>query len=168
MREQKHRGQDDGAEGIDMFQRIERDPAQLPGSVVAQPVRDKAVRGLMEGDGDDAAAARFAGVDRVGCFAYSPVEGASANDLPGAVPDAVKEERRARLMALQASISESKLKAKLKRKVEVLIDAPGVGRSKADAPEIDGVVHFEGGKSGEFGEVWIDRADEHDLYGRLQ
>jgi len=107
-------------------------------------------------------------LDRVGCFAYSPVEGAAANDLPGAVPNTVKEERRARLMALQASISKSRLKAKLKRKIEVLIDAPGVGRSKADAPEIDGVVHFEGGKSGEFAEVLIDRADEHDLYGRLQ
>jgi len=113
-------------------------------------------------------------LDRVGCFAYSPVEGAAANALPGAVPDTVKEERRARLMALQASISKSKLKAKLKRRIEVLIDAPGVGRSKADAPEIDGVVHFEvdgegtGGKVGEFAEVWIDRADEHDLYGKLQ
>jgi ribosomal protein S12 methylthiotransferase len=107
-------------------------------------------------------------LDRVGCFAYSPVEGAAANDLPGAVPDKVRQERRARLMALQASISKAKLKAKVKRKIEVLVDEPGVGRSKADAPEIDGLVRFKGGKSGEFAEVLIDRADEHDLYGRMQ
>jgi ribosomal protein S12 methylthiotransferase len=107
-------------------------------------------------------------LDRVGCFAYSPVDGAAANDLAGAVADEVKEERRARLMALQASISKAKLKAKVKRKIEVLIDEPGVGRSQADAPEIDGVVRFAGGKSGEFADVLIDRADEHDLYGRLQ
>jgi ribosomal protein S12 methylthiotransferase len=107
-------------------------------------------------------------LDRVGCFAYSPVDGAAANDLPGAVPDEAKEERRARLMSLQASISRTKLKAKVKRKIEVLIDEPGIGRSKADAPEIDGVVRFKGGKSGELAEVLIDRADEHDLYGRLQ
>ena len=113
-------------------------------------------------------------LDRVGCFAYSPVEGAAANDLPGAVPDKVREERRARLMALQASISRAKLKAKVMRKIEVLVDEPGVGRSKADAPEIDGVVRYEvdgegkGGRVGEFAEVLIDRADEHDLYGRLQ
>jgi ribosomal protein S12 methylthiotransferase len=96
------------------------------------------------------------------------VEGAAANDLPGAVPDKVRQERRARLMALQASISKAKLKAKVKRKIEVLVDEPGVGRSKADAPEIDGLVRFKGGKSGEFAEVLIDRADEHDLYGRMQ
>jgi ribosomal protein S12 methylthiotransferase len=107
-------------------------------------------------------------LDRVGCFAYSPVEGAAANDLPGAVADELKEERRARLMRLQASISKAKLKAKLKRKIAVLIDEPGVGRSKADAPEIDGVVRFKGGRAGEFAQVLIDRADEHDLYGRLQ
>jgi ribosomal protein S12 methylthiotransferase len=107
-------------------------------------------------------------LDRVGCFAYSPVEGAAANDLPGAVADELKEERRARLMRLQASISKAKLKAKLKRKIAVLIDEPGVGRSKADAPEIDGVVRFKGGRAGELAQVLIDRADEHDLYGRLQ
>jgi ribosomal protein S12 methylthiotransferase len=107
-------------------------------------------------------------LERVGCFAYSPVEGAAANRLSGAVPDEVKEERRERLMALQASISEAKLKAKVKRKIEVLIDQPGIGRSKADAPEIDGVVRFKGGRAGEFARVLIDRADEHDLYGRLQ
>jgi ribosomal protein S12 methylthiotransferase len=107
-------------------------------------------------------------LDRVGCFAYSPVDGAAANELPGAMPDEVKEERRARFMAVQQDISEEKLKRKVGRRVKVLIDEPGVGRSSADAPEIDGVVRFKGGKAGEFRDVLIDRADEHDLYGRLQ
>jgi ribosomal protein S12 methylthiotransferase len=107
-------------------------------------------------------------LDRVGCFAYSPVEGAAANDLPDAVPDEVRQERCARLMLLQERISAEKLKAKLSKTIEVLIDEPGVGRSKGDAPEIDGVVRFKGGRAGEFGKVLIERADEHDLYGRLQ
>jgi ribosomal protein S12 methylthiotransferase len=107
-------------------------------------------------------------LDRVGCFAYSPVEGAAANALPDAVPEAVKEERRARFMALQARISAEKLKAKIGRTLKVLVDEPGVGRSSADAPEIDGVVKFRGGKAGEFTNVLIERADAHDLFGRLQ
>jgi ribosomal protein S12 methylthiotransferase len=107
-------------------------------------------------------------LDRVGCFAYSPVDGAAANDLPGAVPEAVKEGRRARFMDKQAAISLTKLKKRVGKTLTVLVDEPGVGRSQAEAPEIDGVVRFEGGKSGEFAEVLIDRADEHDLYGRLQ
>ncbi|HEV8109202.1 MAG TPA: 30S ribosomal protein S12 methylthiotransferase RimO [Burkholderiales bacterium] len=113
-------------------------------------------------------------LDRVGCFAYSPVEGAAANDLPGAVPDELKEERRARFMQAQAGISLTKLKARIGKTLTVLVDEPGVGRSKADAPEIDGVVRYDmdgkrtGGKVGEFAEILIDRADEHDLYGRLQ
>jgi ribosomal protein S12 methylthiotransferase len=105
-------------------------------------------------------------LDRVGCFAYSPVEGAAANELPDPVPEAVKEERRARFMAVQAKISAAKLKSKIGTTVEVLIDEPGLGRSKADAPEIDGVVKFNGGKPGELAEVRIERADEHDLHGR--
>ena len=105
-------------------------------------------------------------LDRVGCFAYSPVEGAAANELPDPVPEAVKEERRARFMAAQAKISAGKLKAKLGKTLQVLIDEPGVGRSKADAPEIDGVVRFQGGKPGDFADVLIERSDEHDLYGR--
>ena len=105
-------------------------------------------------------------LDRVGCFAYSPVEGAAANQLSNPVPEEVKEERRARLMALQARISAARLKAKTGKKLAVLIDAPGVGRSKADAPEIDGVVKFQGGKAGDVAEVLIERSDEHDLYGR--
>jgi len=105
-------------------------------------------------------------LDRVGCFAYSPVEGAAANDLPDAVPEAVKQSRRERFMKLQAKISAEKLKAKVGQKLKVLIDAPGAGRSMADAPEIDGVVRFSGGQAGEFAEVLIDRADQHDLHGR--
>jgi ribosomal protein S12 methylthiotransferase len=107
-------------------------------------------------------------LDRVGCFAYSPVEGAAANALPGPVPDEVKEERRARLMALQERISREKLKRRIGQTIEVLIDEPGVGRSKGDAPQIDGVVRFKGGKPGDYGRVRIDRAEAHDLHGRLQ
>ena len=105
-------------------------------------------------------------LDRVGCFEYSPVEGAAANELPGALPDAVKRERRERFMKAQEAISRGKLKAKLGKTLTVLVDAPGVGRSAADAPEIDGVVRFRGGEPGEFIEVRIDRADAHDLHGR--
>jgi ribosomal protein S12 methylthiotransferase len=107
-------------------------------------------------------------LDRVGCFAYSPVEGAAANALPNPVPDEQKEERRARLMKLQEKISRTKLKRKLGETIDVLVDEPGLGRSKGDAPEIDGVVRFKGGKSGQFVKVRIDRADAHDLYGTLQ
>ena len=107
-------------------------------------------------------------LDRVGCFAYSPVEGAAANDLPDPVPDELREERRARFMKVQENISRQRLQRKVGKRIQVLVDEPGVGRSKADAPEIDGVVRFKGGKSGEFAHVLIDRADEHDLYGRLQ
>jgi ribosomal protein S12 methylthiotransferase len=107
-------------------------------------------------------------LDRVGCFAYSPVDGAAANALPGAVPDEVKEERRARLMKVQEKISRERLSRKIGCMIDVLIDEPGVGRSNGDAPEIDGVVRFKGGKSGEFARVRVDRADEHDLHGKLQ
>jgi ribosomal protein S12 methylthiotransferase len=107
-------------------------------------------------------------LDRVGCFAYSPVEGAAANALPDPVPEALKEERRARLMQLQAGISAERLERKVGKALTVLVDEAGVGRSSADAPEIDGVVRFRGGKAGEFRQVSIERADEHDLYGRLK
>jgi ribosomal protein S12 methylthiotransferase len=106
-------------------------------------------------------------LDRVGCFAYSPVDGAEANALSGPVPDEVKEARRARFMQVQEAISERKLKSKVGKSVQVLVDAPGVGRSAADAPEIDGTVRFKGGKSGEFRQVTIERASAHDLHGRL-
>ncbi|HZS70040.1 MAG TPA: 30S ribosomal protein S12 methylthiotransferase RimO, partial [Burkholderiales bacterium] len=107
-------------------------------------------------------------LDRVGCFAYSPVDGAAANALPDPVPAPVKEERRRRFMQTQARISAAKLKAKVGRRLRVLIDEPGVGRTMGDAPEIDGVVHLKGGNSGDFADVLIERADEHDLFGRLQ
>jgi ribosomal protein S12 methylthiotransferase len=106
-------------------------------------------------------------LDRVGCFAYSPVEGAAANALPDPLPDAVKEERRKRFMQVQQGISARKLKAKVGRRLEVLVDAPGVGRTAGDAPEIDGTVRFKGGNAGEFAQVLIERASAHDLHGRL-
>ncbi|HEX7811335.1 MAG TPA: 30S ribosomal protein S12 methylthiotransferase RimO [Burkholderiales bacterium] len=111
-------------------------------------------------------------LDRVGCFAYSPVEGATANALPDPVPDAVREERRARFMATQEKISASRLQEKVGRTLDVLVDATGddeaQGRSSADAPEIDGVVyvHKAGNlKPGDFARVRITRADAHDLHG---
>jgi ribosomal protein S12 methylthiotransferase len=108
-------------------------------------------------------------LDRVGCFAYSPVEGAAANALPDAVPSEVREERRGRLMQVQAAISAARLKAKIGRTMKVLVDEPGLGRSSADAPEIDGVVRFKGrARVGEFAALLIERAGEHDLHGRLQ
>jgi len=111
-------------------------------------------------------------LDRVGCFAYSPVEGAKANELPGALPAEVREERRERFMLKQAAISAARLKAKVGRTVRVLVDAPGVGRTAADAPEIDGVVKFKerkgapAARAGEFIDVLVDKSDAHDLFGR--
>jgi ribosomal protein S12 methylthiotransferase len=113
-------------------------------------------------------------LDRVGAFAYSPVEGASANDLPGAVPEEVKQERLARFMALQAEISADKLERKVGTVQTVIIDEIdgelAIGRSKADAPEIDGLVQIQDGaaaglKPGDFCEVRIMGSDEHDLFG---
>jgi ribosomal protein S12 methylthiotransferase len=107
-------------------------------------------------------------LDRVGCFAYSPVDGAAANALPDPVPAPLREERRARFMQKQAAISAEKLKAKVGRRLQVLADSPAIARTQGDAPEIDGVVHVKGGKlkPGEFAEVIIERSDEHDLHGR--
>jgi ribosomal protein S12 methylthiotransferase len=107
-------------------------------------------------------------LDRVGCFVYSAVQGAAANALPDPVAEELKEERRARLMAEQERISLIKLKSRVGQRLTVLVDRPGRGRSRAEAPEIDGVVHFRGGKAGEFRNVLIERADAHDLFGRLQ
>jgi ribosomal protein S12 methylthiotransferase len=109
-------------------------------------------------------------LDRVGCFAYSPVDGAKANELPDAVPEEVREERKKRFMQVQAGISRDKLKSKVGKQVKVIVDRPGVGRSSADAPEIDGLVYIEKShklKVGSFVDVRIERADEHDLHGRL-
>jgi len=111
-------------------------------------------------------------LDRVGCFAYSPVEGAAANALPGAVPEEVKEERRARFMKLQEKISAARLQRRVGQTLPVLVDRVEGGvaaaRSSADAPEIDGTVHVtvgSGVKPGDFIQARVTRADVHDLFG---
>ncbi len=111
-------------------------------------------------------------LDRVGAFRFEPVEGAAANDLPGAVPEEVKEERYARVMEKTAAISAAKLAAKVGRTLEVIIDEVGdegaTGRSQADAPEIDGQVFLRDAahlNQGDIVRVIIEDADEHDLYG---
>jgi ribosomal protein S12 methylthiotransferase len=113
-------------------------------------------------------------LDRVGCFAYSPVDGAAANALPDPVPQEVREERRARFMTIQEKISACRLQQKIGRTLAVLIDESGargaVGRSSADAPEIDGVVHIKKAKGlnpGDFVQVRVTRSDAHDLYGEI-
>ena len=116
---------------------------------------------------------REAQLDRVGCFTYSPVEGAVANELPDPVPDAVKEERKERFMAVQAEISAARLAARVGQRLQVLVDeideeGTAVCRSYADAPEIDGLVFVEdaaGLAVGDFVEVEIVDASEHDLWG---
>ncbi|HEX4985699.1 MAG TPA: 30S ribosomal protein S12 methylthiotransferase RimO [Burkholderiales bacterium] len=111
-------------------------------------------------------------LDRVGCFAYSPVEGAAANALPDPVPDEVREERRARFMGVQEKISARRLQRRVGTTMTVLVDeidgAGAIGRSSADAPEIDGVVRIRragGVRPGDFVDVRITRADAHDLHG---
>lgn len=112
-------------------------------------------------------------LDRVGAFRFEPVEGAPANDLPGAVPEEVKEERYARIMEKTAAISAAKLQTKIGRTLEVIIDEVGAeggatGRSQADAPEIDGEVFLRDAghlEQGDIVRVAIEDADEHDLYG---
>ena len=120
-------------------------------------------------------------IDRAGCFAYSPVEGASANDIPGALPDEVREERRARFMAVAEQVSAAKLQARVGQTMQVLVDAApalgrkgGVGRSYADAPEIDGTVKIlppekasKTMKVGDFVRARIVAADGHDLVASL-
>ncbi|MCI4567279.1 30S ribosomal protein S12 methylthiotransferase RimO [Lysobacter sp. CFH 32150] len=115
-------------------------------------------------------------LDRVGAFAYSPVDGAKANDLPDPLPEAVKQERLARFMERQAEISTAKLEAKVGTVQRCLVDAIdgdlAIARSMADAPEIDGLVQIQNGfeaglKPGEFVDVEILGSDEHDLYGEV-
>jgi len=114
-------------------------------------------------------------LDRVGCFTYSPVEGAVANALPDPVPEAVKQERQARLMALQADISAARLRRRVGQTLTVLVDEIGadgqaIARSMADAPEIDGRVYVAadaGLRVGEFARVRVTRADAHDLWAEL-
>ncbi|MET4160724.1 ribosomal protein S12 methylthiotransferase [Marinobacterium sp. MBR-111] len=111
-------------------------------------------------------------LDRVGCFTYSPVEGATANAIHPAVPEEVKEERLARFMEKQAAISARKLQQKIGRELEVLIDEVGldgsIGRTQADAPEIDGQIYLLDDvnvKPGDRVRVRVTDADEHDLWG---
>ncbi|RLA21369.1 MAG: 30S ribosomal protein S12 methylthiotransferase RimO [Gammaproteobacteria bacterium] len=113
-------------------------------------------------------------LDRVGCFTYSPVKGAVANELPDPVPEAIKEERLARFMAVQSRISEARLKNKVGQKITVLIDEVveegAVARSQSDAPEIDGQIFIDKAihlKAGEFVEVVIEETDEHDCWAQL-
>jgi len=115
-------------------------------------------------------------LDRVGAFAYSPVDGAKANDLPDPVPEEVKQERLARFMERQAAISEARLAAKVGTVQKVIVDAIdgdlAIARSMADAPEIDGLVQVQDGREaglvpGEFAHVRIMGSDEHDLYGEV-
>jgi ribosomal protein S12 methylthiotransferase len=139
---------------------------------------------------------REAQLDRVGCFAYSPVEGATANALPGALPDEVRNERQQRFMAVQSEISAARLERRLGSSTSILIDGVDlkngqiIGRSGAEAPEIDGVIiaqlsentaktkkarvallkqKLESGelKVGSFANVQIDAAGEHDLFATL-
>jgi ribosomal protein S12 methylthiotransferase len=112
-------------------------------------------------------------LDRVGAFKFEPVSGAAANSLPGIVPEEVKEERYARFMEKTAAISAAKLEAKIGRTIDVIVDAVdpeggATGRSRADAPEIDGEVHLRDAghlAQGDIVPVLIEDADEHDLYG---
>ena len=122
---------------------------------------------------------REARIDRAGCFAYSPIEGAPANELPGALPDEVREERRARFMAVAEEVSAAKLQSRVGQTLQVLVDsAPalgrkgGVGRSYADAPEIDGTVRLLAPakastqlRVGQFARARIVAAEGHDLIG---
>jgi ribosomal protein S12 methylthiotransferase len=117
---------------------------------------------------------REAELDRVGAFAYSPVDGAKANELPDPVPEELKEDRLEQFMAVQAEISAAKLQRKIGRTIKVLVDEAGadgaVARSAADAPEIDGSVLIADGQSlkpGQFVEVVVESASEHDLTARL-
>ena len=115
-------------------------------------------------------------LDRVGAFAYSPVEGAKANGLPDPVDEDVKQERLARFMERQAAISEARLAAKVGSVQQVIVDAIdgdlAIARSMADAPEIDGLVQVQDGREaglapGDFAMVRIMGNDEHDLYGEV-
>lgn len=114
-------------------------------------------------------------LDRVGCFKYSPVEGAAANALPDPVAEEVKEERYARFMQLQEGISRQRLASKIGRRINVMIDSiqegEAIARSSADAPEIDGLVYINNLPDtlqvGDFVDVLVEKSDAHDLYARI-
>jgi len=111
-------------------------------------------------------------LDRVGCFAYSPVEGAAANQLPGQVPEEIKQDRLMRFMEIQAEISRNKLATQVGNRMLVLVDEVNehnlVTRGPGDAPEVDGQVIIDGAwediAPGDFIEVVITGYDEHDLF----
>ncbi|MGL4928583.1 MAG: 30S ribosomal protein S12 methylthiotransferase RimO, partial [Plesiomonas sp.] len=114
---------------------------------------------------------REAQIDRAGCFKYSPVEGAAANELPEQVPEEIKEDRWNRFMQLQQEISAQRLQSKIGREIMVIVDEVdeegAVARSMADAPEIDGAVYLNGltdVKAGDILRVKVDHADEYDLW----
>ncbi len=158
------------ASSEDNLQRIRAWRAQVP----ALTIRSTFIVGFPgETEAEFQALLRFleeAELDRVGCFAYSPVEGAAANALPDPVPEEVKEARRSRLMEVQARISRKRLSHKVGTRMPVLIDQVSaryaLGRGPGDAPEIDGVVRVEGGsglKPGDLVQVTITGSDTHDL-----
>ncbi len=114
-------------------------------------------------------------LDRVGVFAYPPVDGASANALPGALPEEIREQRKAILMQHQEDISTQRLERKIGRRITVLVDEideeGAIARSTGDAPDIDGLVYVTDGHNltvGEFVEVTVNDCDVHDLYATLQ
>lgn len=117
---------------------------------------------------------KAARLDRVGAFAYSPVDGATANSLPGLPPEAEREDRRRRLMELQEDISAEKLAEKIGKEITVLVDAVDeegiMARSQGDAPEVDGMVYIDDcfdAEAGDFLRVKIVDADAHDLYAKI-
>lgn len=116
---------------------------------------------------------REAKLDRVGCFAYSPIEGATANQLEGALPESIRHARRDEFMAVAEAVSAKKIRSKIGKNLRVLIDEVSpegaIARSYADAPEIDGIVYLPPGnyKVGSFANVKITGADKHDLWGEV-
>jgi ribosomal protein S12 methylthiotransferase len=121
---------------------------------------------------------REAKIDRAGCFAYSPVEGAKANELAGALPEELRNERQARFMEVAEEISTQLLQAKVGKRIKVLVDSVsskgGIGRSQSDAPEIDGLVHLlptdkisKKYKAGEFVKATVIQTQGHDLIAQL-
>lgn len=114
-------------------------------------------------------------LDRVGAFSYSPVEGATANELPGALPEEIREERKMRLLRHQEDISTQRLEAKIGRRLRVIVDEideeGAMARSEGDAPDIDGLVYVTDGHDlevGEFAEVTVTDCDVHDLIATLE
>lgn len=121
---------------------------------------------------------KTARIDKLGCFPYSSVDGAAANQLKGQIPEPLREERRKQLMLMQEEISRDKLQKKIGKTFRVLLDQPvrggAIGRSFADAPEIDGIIHIKKPKgvrkklhAGEFVNVKITETDTHDMWGEL-